>query len=209
MDAKTKDRVLDALESTGLYASTAVVFWGDHGYQLGEHGEWCKVTNFELATRVPLILSLPGQQHPGAVSTALVEHLDIFPTLVAAAGLDPPPGLMGRSLLPLVDAPKSTAGFNASYSQITRGGKTMGASMRTDEWRVTWWGPWNYTSGAPRFDQQGELELYSHHGDTEADFDAFENENFAATAQGNATAHALFELMQRTWDNGKLPTAAA
>jgi len=63
------------------------MFVGDHGWQLGEHGEWCKHTNFELATRAPMMLSIPGLTDDGLQSDALVEFVDIFPTVVEAAGL--------------------------------------------------------------------------------------------------------------------------
>jgi iduronate 2-sulfatase len=96
-------RILDSLEETGLTNETAIVFWGDHGYHLGEHGIWCKVTNFEAATRVPLVISVPGQSAPGAVSDALVELLDVFPTLAELAGLTPPKELQGKSLVPLLE----------------------------------------------------------------------------------------------------------
>ena len=160
-------------------------------YQLGEHGIWSKITNFELATRVPLIVSIPGQSNPGGTSMALVEHLDIYPTLVDAAGLEIPTATMGRSMVPLVGAPTDTAtttdavtgtatSWNASYSQIDRG-SIMGFSMRTDRWRVTRWGPYSALTGRPDFDLPPTgVELYDHANDTMADFDAYENVDLAS-----------------------------
>jgi len=78
--------VLDLLEQLGLAESTIVMLWGDHGWQLGEHAEWCKHTNFEIATHAPLILSVPGATDTGLRSSKLVEFVDIFPTLVEATG---------------------------------------------------------------------------------------------------------------------------
>eukprot|EP00041_Stephanoeca_diplocostata_P033162 m.1087975 g.1087975 ORF g.1087975 m.1087975 type:complete len:725 (+) comp24285_c0_seq20:131-2305(+) len=201
-------RVLDALDSNGLTENTVVILWGDHGYQLGEHGLWCKVTNFELATRVPLIVSIPGVPG-GTTSRALVEHLDIFPTALDAAGLAPLPQLMGRSLVPLVRAPDvGLSQWNASYSQITRPGG-QGLSMRTDAWRITWWGKFDDVAGRPRFDLEPlGVELYDHRNDSEADFDAFENVNVAGTsAFYNTTTTLLLELLKATWDNGHLNPA--
>jgi len=83
-------QVLDELSALNLASNTVVMFIGDHGWQLGEHGEWCKHTNFELATRTPMMLSVPGLTDGGLRSDALVEFVDIFPTVVEAAGLPVP-----------------------------------------------------------------------------------------------------------------------
>lgn len=209
-------------DETGLRSNTAIVFWGDHGYQLGEKGIWCKVTNFELATRVPLIVSIPGQQNPGGASMALVEHLDIYPTLADIAGIAIPPATMGRSMLHLVDAPASWSAtargggypnsggsaFNASYSQILRNDGIMGYTMRTDRWRVTRWGKFSALTGRPDFESPPlGVELYDHAKDTEADFDAFENVNLATAPGYTATVAELLLALETTWDNGKLPPA--
>lgn len=132
---KQVGRILDTLEETGLRNSTLVLLWGDHGYQLGEKGEWGKFTCFELGARVPLMISLPpGIQHaPGSISNALVELLDVFPTLVEAANLPAPPQqLHGQSLLPLMEDPARMAfKLNVSFSQYPRNGGLMGTSMRS------------------------------------------------------------------------------
>lgn len=83
-------QVLDQLTALNLTSDTVVMFIGDHGWQLGEHGEWCKHTNFELATRAPMMLNIPGLTDRGLQSDALVEFVDIFPTIVEAAGLPAP-----------------------------------------------------------------------------------------------------------------------
>ena len=112
-------RVLTELQELGLAESTIVVFWGDHGYQLGEHTEWMKTTNFEIANWVPLMLRVPGSTKEGSSTDELVEMVDLFPTLVEAAGL-PPLNLCsekdstktklcteGASLMPLVEGGES------------------------------------------------------------------------------------------------------
>ncbi|MEN1678979.1 MAG: sulfatase [Planctomycetota bacterium] len=95
-------RVIDALDQLDLAESTIVVLWGDHGWQLGEHGFWCKHTNFEVATRVPLVIVAPGVDGARA-TTRLVETVDLYPTLCELAGLPEPEHLQGRSLLPLLE----------------------------------------------------------------------------------------------------------
>ena len=77
--------MLDELDRLGLREKTIVVLWGDHGWHLGEHGMWCKHTNFEVATRVALIISAPGQKNAGKTTDALAEFVDIYPTLCELA----------------------------------------------------------------------------------------------------------------------------
>ena len=107
-------RVLAEMEKQGFNNDTTVVVFGDHGYQLGEHDTWCKQTNFELGVHIPLIIRAPWMAASiGATSFALVEMVDVYPTLAALSGLPPPEregqGLNGTSLLPLFVAPVWTA----------------------------------------------------------------------------------------------------
>ena len=153
-------RVLDELDRLGLREKTIVVFWGDHGWQLGEHGLWCKHTNFELATRAPLILSAPGMKSAGRRTAALVEFVDIYPTLAELCGLPLPPELEGASLVPLLAKP-DRAWKPAAFSQYLRAGKDphMGYSMRTDRYRLT---RWVRVDDPTRVDG---VELYDHQSD--------------------------------------------
>eukprot|EP00091_Calanus_sinicus_P020364 TRINITY_DN5519_c0_g1_i1.p1 TRINITY_DN5519_c0_g1~~TRINITY_DN5519_c0_g1_i1.p1 ORF type:complete len:284 (+),score=57.44 TRINITY_DN5519_c0_g1_i1:32-853(+) len=82
-------RVLGKVEKLGLAENTIVVVWSDHGWQLGEHAEWAKNTNFEIANRAPLIMHFPKKTTGGLRTKKLVEMVDIFPTLVEAAGFQP------------------------------------------------------------------------------------------------------------------------
>jgi len=121
-------RLLDELDRLGEADNTIIVLWGDHGWQLGEHGFWCKHTNFEVATRVPLLIVAPGVEG-GRVSRRLVEYIDVYPTLCDLAGFSKPDHLQGRSLRPLlqdVDAEHKEAVF-------TRFGG--GDAVRTDGFR--------------------------------------------------------------------------
>merc|ERR1712139_111355 len=113
--------------------NTVISFWGDHGYQLGEHGEWCKHTNFEFATRAPMMVHVPGLTDKGIVTEHFSEHVDLFPTLTEAAmgvQLDNCPSgdasfdvalcTEGSSLVPLMKDPSSPV-KSASFSQYPRG----------------------------------------------------------------------------------------
>jgi iduronate 2-sulfatase len=121
-------RLLNALDELGVADNTIIVLWGDHGWQLGEHGFWCKHTNFEVASRAPLLIAAPGIEG-GRVSRRLVEFIDIYPTLCDLARLPQPPHLQGKSMHPLmldVQAEHKEAVF-------TRHGG--GDAVRTDRWR--------------------------------------------------------------------------
>ncbi len=134
-------RVLDELDELGLAENTIIVLWGDHGWHLGDHGMWCKHTNYEQATRAPLIIVAPGKK--GAQrSRALVEFVDVYPTLCDLAGLPKPVHLQGDSLVPLLDSP-SAAGKRAAFQVYPRGtnatGPMLGHAVRTDRWRYVEW----------------------------------------------------------------------
>ncbi len=131
-------KVLAELKRLELDKNTIVVLWGDHGWKLGDYGQWCKHTNFETDTRAPLIVQMPGMKKAGKKTAALVEFVDIYPFLCEAAGLKPPPHLAGKSFLSLLSNPKR-AWKKSVFSQYPRGGNVMGYSMRTDRYRYTKW----------------------------------------------------------------------
>ncbi len=156
-------RLMDKLEETGLAKNTVVVLWGDHGWHLGDHALWCKHTNFEQATRVPLIFSLPEQKQTGEYKHP-VEFLDIFPTLCEATGLKTPEQLQGKSLIPAMENPDKEIKAYA-VSQFSRGDK-MGYSIRTNRYRLTVWMKNHYRSYLP-FDKKliYDCELYDYEKD--------------------------------------------
>ena len=136
-------RLLNELRRLGLEENTVVVFWVDHGLHLGEHGLWGKTTNYELDTRVPLIIAAPAMAEPGARSRALVELLDVYPTLLELCGLSPGAGLGGLSLAPLL-ADSARAGKEAVLSQhqhpfYAPKATAMGYSLRSDRYRYVEW----------------------------------------------------------------------
>jgi iduronate 2-sulfatase len=131
-------RVLAELQRLGLEQDTVVILWGDHGWKLGDYGAWCKHTNMELDTHVPMILSVPGQKNAGGSTRAFVEYVDIYPTLAEACGLPVPAQCEGLSMLPLLERPERKWKA-AAFSQYPRGREVMGYTMRTERWRYTEW----------------------------------------------------------------------
>jgi len=140
MDAQV-GLLLDALEKEGLAQNTVVVLWGDHGWQLGEHGLWHKHTNFEVAVRAPLLISVPGQKAAGRRSASLAEFIDLYPTLADICGLPVPKELEGVSLRPVLDDPAAKVRPVAisQYPRNDSGKSLMGYSIRDDRWRLTLW----------------------------------------------------------------------
>ncbi|MBN2022323.1 MAG: sulfatase [Pirellulales bacterium] len=140
MDAQV-GRVLDALDRLGLADNTIVVFTSDHGYHLGEHGLWQKMSLFEESARVPLIVVAPGVTKPGGVARTPVGLVDLYPTLAGLCGVDAPDNLQGQNLAPILADP-SLPGRGWALSQVTRGGAkktTFGFTLRTSRWRYTEW----------------------------------------------------------------------
>lgn len=137
-------RVLKALYQTGLDKNTLIILLVDHGYHLGEHDLWCKTTNYELDTHVPLIVIDPSSGHGGTVCDATVELLDIFPTLCDLCDLPAPRGIEGHSLRRWIERP-SLPSARPAFSQFPRPWfykgqpEVMGYAVRTDTHRYIEW----------------------------------------------------------------------
>lgn len=129
--------VLQELKDTGLWEKTIIVLTSDHGYQLGEHFMWGKVTLFEVCNRVPLIMRVPGKTRAGSVGYGLVELVDLFPTLAELCGIQAPSGLQGNSLIPMLEN-SALSGKEAVYTVVTRGNQ-LGKAIRTHRWRYALW----------------------------------------------------------------------
>ena len=163
-------KILDALEANNLAKNTVVVLLGDHGWKLGEHGMWCKHTDFELDTQVPLIIDAPGLKK-NVKTSAFAEYVDLFPTLVDLCGFEIPSHLQGKSLVPILKDPSSSVkeqafsvwpSYRASRNNLEKA--VLGFSVRTEKYRYTEWIRIN----------SGELldrELYDH------ELDPMENKN--------------------------------
>lgn len=167
MDAQV-GRVLDALERLGLADKTIVVFFGDNGWLLGQHGQWQKQSLFEESARVPLIISVPGSRGRGRASPRTVELIDLYPTLADLCGLPAPARLEGRSLRPLLDEPEAVWDRPA-YSQVPRqhqGGRIMGRRVATERWRYTEWDDGRL--GAQLYDAQHDPNEYRNLADDPA-----------------------------------------
>lgn len=148
-------RVLDALESSGLAEHTIIVVWGDHGYHLGDHGIWGKHTNYELAARIPLMVAVPGRK--GSVSSALVETVDIYPTLAALTGLPAPTALDGQSFAALIDNPSAPHRDHITHVFPRR--ELLGRAIRDDRYRLV---EWKKIGASP---ETATFELYDYQTD--------------------------------------------
>ena len=158
MDAQV-GRLLNALEQLDLDDNTIVVFVSDHGYHLGHHGLWQKGDLFEGSVRVPLIVAGPEGQQNGSGTKALVELVDLYPTLVDLAGLPAPEHLKGQSLRPVLEdteRPGRATAFTVGWSRAAwmhpemSGRNVMGYSIRTERFRYTEWDGGN--AGAELYD---------------------------------------------------------
>lgn len=184
-------QLLDELDRLELRENTIVIVWGDHGWQLGEHGMWDKHSNFETSAHVPLLIGVPGRN--AARTEALVEFVDIYPTLAELCGLPGPDGVEGTSFAPLIDNPKQawkTAAFSQYPREIPGRGYGMGRSMRTEQFRFTEW-------TVPGTDFR-EVELYDHA------VDPGEDVNLAGRDTHRATVERLQRKLSEGW-RGALP----
>ena len=194
MDAQV-GRLLDALDTHGLTEKTAIILWGDHGYHLGEKALWGMTTNYELDTRAPLILSVPGQPNTGGHSRALVEFVDIYPTLADACGLPILDHLEGVSLLPLLGDPER-AWEQAAFSQFPRPWtykgqpEVMGYTIRTADYRYTEWQDFQTRDALA-------CELYDHRQDSA------EVHNIADDAGYEAVLNAHRDILRAGWRAAK------
>ncbi len=185
--------LLNTLESLGTLDNTIIVLWGDHGWHLGDHDLWHKHTNFEEATRAPLIVAGPGIK--AGKTSSLTEFVDVFPTICDLAGVAIPKNLDGKSLKPLMINNKKIA-KNYSISQYPRklkkaemvkagytDPKIMGYSLRTDNYRYTIWMN-NFTSKQSFNEAQVYAsELYDYVKDPLEKVNVVNDANYTATSK--------------------------
>ena len=190
-------RLMDELDRLGLKENTIVVLWGDHGWKLGEHNGWGKQTNYEIDTRVPLIVSGDKVTAKGTISNALTEFVDVYPTLCDVAGFNVPKYLHGKSLKPLLKNPNGKI-KNAAYSQFLLGRfgprkdrkqERMGYTVRTDHYRYVEWYNWNKENNT-----KGDFiarELFDHNKDPQ------ENINIANNQENNSVVEEMSEELKK------------
>ena len=176
-------RLLDELEKLGVADNTIIVLWGDHGWQLGEHGFWCKHTNFEVASRTPLLVVAPGVEG-GRVCRRLVEYVDVYPTLCDLAGLPKPDHLQGMSMQPLL------ADVSAEHKDVVITRHGGGDAVRSDGYRYM---EMHTKNGAGQLRGVGLFDLNK---------DPDENQNVAedpAYTKVRAKLEAVLEVERATW----------
>ena len=180
MDAQI-GRVLEQLDALRLTEKTVIVFAGDHGFHLGEHGKWGKNSLFEVSLHSPLIISVPGQNFTGVKTEALAELVDIYPTLCDACRLPIPSQLEGSSLTPVIEQPTRTW-KTAAFSQVRRRG-IHAYSIRGERYRYTEW------------DKNGRRgrELYDY------DSDPDETVNLANLSENRELVAHLSEKLHAGW----------
>ena len=194
-------RLLDTLQEHGIAGETVIVLCGDHGYHLGEQGLWTKANNYELSTRVPLIISAPKHKQNGNASKAFVELVDLYPTLTDICDLKVPEDLEGISCFPLLSSPDQSW-KRAVFSQYPRSvsetrhrghGDIMGYALRTSRYRYIQWQDWSTK-------RLLAVELYDHESDPN------ETKNVAMGSKYEKVREELAEILDRGW-RGVLPAS--
>ena len=185
MDAQL-GKVLDELQALGLAENTVILLWGDHGWKLGEHDSWSKHTNFEIDARAPMLVSTPQTRGTAQRTSALVEFVDMYPSLCELCGLPVPDHCEGTSFAPLIGDPEQPW-KRAAFSQYPRrNGEVMGYTMRTARYRYTEW----------QDRASGEVlarELYDHQSDPQ------ENVNQVAYPEAAALVDELSAMLAQGW----------
>jgi iduronate 2-sulfatase len=158
--------MIGALEEAGVRDNTIIIVWGDHGWHLGEMGIWGKATNYEIATRVPLIVWTPDMMARGKSTKALVELVDIYPSLCELAGLPLPEHLEGKSFVPLLNDPDQEW-KTAAVSQFPNPAlREWAANPLSEGMRQTFFGPLIEEVEAKIIKQQGKRwnrDLFENH----------------------------------------------
>jgi iduronate 2-sulfatase len=196
------DKLMKGLDDLDLSENTIVVVWGDHGWKLGEHGSWCKQTNYDIDVRVPLLIRVPGMPAVGASCDRLVELVDLYPTLCDVAGITVPDGMEGISLKPLLANPDVTWKSTA-FSQFHRNPRVspdekryMGYSMVTERYHYVEWRFWDLVAEVS--DELAAIELYDQY------VDPMENTNIANRTENQALVKRLALQLKNEWPSGGL-----
>ena len=138
-------KLVAKLKDTGADSNTIIILWGDHGWHLGEHAIWGKHALFEESLRSPLIIHTPKMSRAGRSTEAIVETIDIYPTLCELAGIKIPDSIQGTSLTPHLARPSQPSRDAISYSSRAK-------TIRTDRFRMI-------------LHNDGYVELYDHNSE--------------------------------------------
>lgn len=186
-------RLLKALDEEGLTENSIVVLWSDHGWKLGEYRGWGKMSNYEIDTRVPFIISAPGMKATAGESTeSLAELLDIYPTLCELTGVECPAFVEGTSLVPVLRNTDARV-HQAAVSQYYRrheGDEFIGYALRTDKYRYVEWR--DFATG-----KVTAVELYDHSGEAQPFLGHREAKNLADSAEPELLKE-LSEMLRST-----------
>ena len=193
-------RLLDTLTEQKLARNTIVVLWGDHGWKLGEHNSWCKMTNYEIDTRVPLIVRMPNAAENGKQCDRLVEFVDIYPSLCELANIPLRQELEGISFTPLLEN-RWLPWKEAVFSQFLRDGiwiapdgvAYMGRCIRTHRHRYIEWKAKDGNDIVAR-------ELYDLKSDPQ------ENNNIAKDAKNRELIQSLGKRLSAGWNSSQKQT---
>jgi iduronate 2-sulfatase len=151
--------LISHMKKIGIYENTIIILSGDHGWKLGDHNSWGKMTNYNIDLKVPMIIRYPNQENAGTQTFEITELIDMFPSLCELAGIDIPDYVQGTSFVPLIKEPERPWKKDA-YSQFHRrprhsmdGNRYMGYSINTKKFHYIEWYTWN-----PKTGTRGELK---------------------------------------------------
>ena len=189
--------LISHMKKIGIYENTIIIIWGDHGWKLGDHNSWGKMTNYNIDLKVPMIIRYPDQENRGAQTFEITELIDMFPSLCELAGLEIPDYMQGTSFVPLIKEPERPW-KNAAFSQFHRrpqhsadGKRYMGYSINTKKYHYIEWYNWDHKTGT-----RGELkstELF------DCENDPNETVNIAEERKLSNVVEGLSEQLASGW----------
>ena len=193
--------LISHMKEIGIYENTIIIIWGDHGWKLGDHNSWGKMTNYNIDLKVPMIIRYPNQENRGAQTFEITELIDMFPSLCELAGIPTPDYIQGTSFVPLIKNPERVW-KNAAFSQFHRrprhsadGNRYMGYSINTKKYHYIEWYTWD-----PKTGTRGGLkstELYDRENDPN------ETINIAAQQTFSKVVKGLSKQLASGWQKAK------
>lgn len=189
--------LISHMKKIGIYENTIIILWGDHGWKLGDHNSWGKMTNYNIDLKVPMIIRYPNQENRGAQTFEITELVDMFPSLCEIARIEVPDYMQGTSFVPLIKNPE-LPWKKAAFSQFHRrpkvsadGKRYMGYSINTKKYHYIEWYTWD-----PKTGTRGELnstELYH------SEHDPNETVNIAEDEKLRITVNDLSKQLADGW----------